>query len=199
MNDFLECFFGTPEPRDFACEVEALELGENETGEMETRLAVRLTWTNTVPYEEVILYRDGSMFAAFPGEATSFVDLEAAPGTHTYEIRARIEVSKSCRVPLVCEVGPPTAPFRRGDTDANGKLDISDAIGLLGYLLLGTTEPACFDGADADDSGLLNLTDGIRTLGYLFLGTAAPPEPGPDVCGSDPMEDELTACAAECP
>jgi hypothetical protein len=89
--------------------------------------------------------------------------------------------------------GPP--PFRRGDSNADGHVDIADAVHTLGYLFLGSTSPLdCHDAADATDDGTLNLTDAIATLGYLFLGGAALPSPGPDDCGPDPTADQLPAC-----
>ncbi|MBI4600939.1 MAG: hypothetical protein HY721_03175 [Planctomycetes bacterium] len=91
--------------------------------------------------------------------------------------------------------GPPPDPaFHRGDADQNAKLELTDAIQVLGYLFLGsaTRVPECFDAADADDNGELQLTDAIKILGYLFLGSGPPPSPGPppDPCGPDPTADQ---------
>jgi hypothetical protein len=86
--------------------------------------------------------------------------------------------------------------FRRGDSNADGKLDIADAIATLGYLFLGGAELPCLDAADADDSGSLDISDAVRSLNYLFLGAEAPPAPGPDACGEDPTEDELPCVGA---
>jgi ELWxxDGT repeat protein len=80
--------------------------------------------------------------------------------------------------------------FRRGDTNADGTLDMSDAVATLAYLFLGTAAPSCLDAADANDSGAVDLSDAVFTLGYLFLGTAAPPAPF-GVCGVDPTTDNL--------
>jgi hypothetical protein len=82
------------------------------------------------------------------------------------------------------------APFIRGDTDASGRLGITDAIRIFGYLFLGT--PArleCLDAADADDNGAVQITDGIAILNLLFLG--GPPLPPPRSCGEDPTPDAL--------
>ena len=53
---------------------------------------------------------------------------------------------------------PPEKKFLRGDADATGVLELTDAIRTLGYLFLGTQPPVCFDAADSDDSGILELT-----------------------------------------
>jgi hypothetical protein len=86
-------------------------------------------------------------------------------------------------------------PFRRGDADGGGTVDISDAILVLNWLFTGGNEPACGDAADADDGGGVDITDPLRVLGWLFSGAAEPPPPGPAACGLDPSADALAACA----
>jgi hypothetical protein len=91
-------------------------------------------------------------------------------------------------------VATPAAPvgatFRRGDANASGTLELTDAIVVLGYLFLGSERPACADAADANDNGTLELTDAIFILNYLFLGSRPPPPPGPNACGVDPTPEE---------
>jgi hypothetical protein len=84
--------------------------------------------------------------------------------------------------------------FRRGNANADGKTDLSDALYVLGFLFLGGPGPSCLKAADTDDSGELDLTDAVYLLSYLFLGGPAPPEPYP-ACGLDPTVDELTCNA----
>jgi hypothetical protein len=80
--------------------------------------------------------------------------------------------------------------FIRGDADSNGVIEITDAQVTLGYLFLGTREPACLDAADANDDGIINLSDAIRLLQRLFLG--GPPLPPPfEAPGEDPTPDGL--------
>lgn len=102
--------------------------------------------------------------------------------------------------PLVCPgvAVPDCTPFDRGDANADGRLDLSDALTALGYLFFGTPASlACADAADADDDGELAITDGIRTLGYLFLGDPALPRPF-GACDLDPTPDSL-GCSAHPP
>ncbi|MBI4605030.1 MAG: PKD domain-containing protein [Planctomycetes bacterium] len=101
-----------------------------------------------------------------------------------------------CDVDFPSDV-PPEKTFHRGDADDNGKLELTDAIRILGYLVLGLAEPPCLDAADSDDNGKLELTDAIRVLGYLFLGNEAPAPPGPppSPCGADPGDAHL-GCAS---
>lgn len=99
--------------------------------------------------------------------------------------------------------GPPVITIQRGDADQNNKLELTDAIQILGFLFLGsvTKVPDCFDAADADDNGKIELTDAVRILGFLFLGGAipAPPGPPPGACGPDPTADDGIDCVSYAP
>jgi hypothetical protein len=88
--------------------------------------------------------------------------------------------------------------FVRGDSNDDGRVDISDAIHVLGFLFLGSRAPPCLDAADTDDSGILDLTDGVAINLFLFLGAAAPPPPGTVLCGPDPSADALRCDASRC-
>lgn len=81
--------------------------------------------------------------------------------------------------------------FLRGDTNADGEVDISDAVASLGSLFLGFRSPPCADAADADDSGTLNVSDPIYVLAFLFNQGTPPPPPGPHFPGLDPTPDGL--------
>jgi hypothetical protein len=82
------------------------------------------------------------------------------------------------------------SPFVRGDSNGDGKVDISDAVHLLGFLFLGASAPACPDAADADDDGTLNITDAIYSFAFLFQGGRGLPPPYP-LRGADPTHDSL--------
>lgn len=85
---------------------------------------------------------------------------------------------------------PPLESFARGDADADGEWNLTDAVYLFETLFRGGKLPDCFDAADADDSGELDITDGIYILNWLYLGGLQPPPPYPD-CGADPTADPL--------
>ena len=71
--------------------------------------------------------------------------------------------------------------FRRGDSNLDGRVDLSDAVNTLGYLFSSTGNVTCQDAADANDSGDLDISDPIFTLGFLFLGAPTTiPDPYPD-------------------
>jgi len=96
----------------------------------------------------------------------------------------------------VCRFTVQAGVFIRGDTDANGLIEITDVVALLSHLFLGREAPSCFDAADVDDDGELNITDAIFGLGYQFLGQRHPPAPGPFKCGPDPtpIDPPAPAC-----
>ena len=90
-------------------------------------------------------------------------------------------------IPDECETGS----FLRGDSNDDGRIDVSDSIFTLSYLFLGGPAPPCFDAADIDDSGELDISDGHGVNVFLFLGGSSPSLPGPFHCGTDPTQDSL--------
>ena len=80
--------------------------------------------------------------------------------------------------------------FQRGDANADGELNIADAITILNHLFLGGEDPPCRKSADVDDEGQLSLTDAVIPLSFLFLGGRPPKAPFPH-CGIDPTDDAL--------
>ena len=80
--------------------------------------------------------------------------------------------------------------FQRGDANADGRVDLSDAVATLSFLFLGAGPLECFDAGDVDDSGELEISDAIYELSALFLGGPDIRPPWPN-CGGDPSPDEL--------
>ncbi len=99
-------------------------------------------------------------------------------------------------VPDECQV-PPGPTFRRGDSNGDGRTDLSDAVYGLVYLFAHGTEPPCFKSADADDNGRINIGDAVWLLSYLFGGGVATIPPPFDRCGEDPTEDSLSCAVFE--
>jgi hypothetical protein len=85
-------------------------------------------------------------------------------------------------------------PFRRGDPNADGLIDASDAIFILSYVAAGGDRPACLQAADLDENGSLELNDAVHLLTYLFLDGPPPDDPFL-ACGLDPLPDGPT-CAS---
>jgi hypothetical protein len=98
-----------------------------------------------------------------------------------------------CRFKVTVNLRSPV--FKRADGNADGSVDISDPVQVLGYLFLGGAEPTCLDAADANDDNAVDISDASAILGYLFLGGPPPPAPGPFACGPDPTAGGLAECA----
>jgi pimeloyl-ACP methyl ester carboxylesterase len=86
------------------------------------------------------------------------------------------------------------ARFIRGDTNADGRTDISDVINLLGYKFTGNGSLPCEQAGDVNDDGTLDISDAVYELSFLFLG-GAPMAPPVGACGVDPTGHGLT-CAS---
>lgn len=123
------------------------------------------------------------------------VEVDAlAPADSTIVNTASIDSDQTSAVESapanVTLVAPPAPVFLRGDADANGIVDFTDAINHLKFLFLGEGEILCRDAADSDDSGDDDLTDDIFTLTVLFLGGEVFPDPGDTSCGVDPTDGD---------
>ncbi|MBI4601217.1 MAG: hypothetical protein HY721_04570, partial [Planctomycetes bacterium] len=193
MNNAAACYLGVPPPAGLSC------------ADASTSEACRayLRWTNGTPlYDAISLWRDGELRAILPGDVEAHVDEGGlSPEEHDWEVRGEIGLARSAAAAVRCAPRCAGTAFRRSDSNADGEIDISDAIFTLAFLFLGGGEPQCADAADANDDGLLDLSDAVFTIAYLFLGGEPPPYPFP-ACGPDLSLDalecrELAACAAE--
>ena len=119
-------------------------------------------------------------------------------GTFGFERTARVTITASgpaastcadavCLLPAGTAGDPHAIPFRRGDTDDNGAVDLTDAVTILLALFAGTSPLGCNESGDADNDGRIDLTDAVILLEHLFRGGPPPTPPGPDIpCGTDP-------------
>ncbi len=88
-------------------------------------------------------------------------------------------------------------PFRRGDVNVDGVVDISDGARYLGW-----ETPSCWDAADANGDGFAavgafyGVVDPIYLLSYLFLDGESPPAPGPDVPGVAALDPTPIGCSS---
>jgi hypothetical protein len=93
-------------------------------------------------------------------------------------------------------IGPGAAFYRRGDPNADGAMNVTDALVILRYLFQGAGEPACLASADVDGDGGVKDTDAVVLLRYLFQGSNDEiPSPGPGECAPAP---EGTCAASNC-
>jgi len=93
--------------------------------------------------------------------------------------------------PSVVAYAPsPVVLFERGDANADGVVDIADAVKVLNYLFGGGAAFDCFDAADGNDDGKIDLADAVSVLAFLFAGAGPLPAPA-GACGPDPTDDPL--------
>lgn len=83
--------------------------------------------------------------------------------------------------------------FLRGDFNMDAAIDISDPIGVLGYMFFGGRAPSCMVAGDANDDETVDVSDAIFLLSYLFAHGPQPPPPSDGSGGFDPTPGTL-AC-----
>ncbi len=86
--------------------------------------------------------------------------------------------------------------FVRGEINADGAIDPSDAVFLLSYLFVAGNPPACPDAGDTNDDGSINIADVVLLLNYLFAQGISPSAPFPET-DFDPSFDMLPPCEAQ--
>jgi len=94
-------------------------------------------------------------------------------------------------------VRDPPVPFRRGDADGDGDVDITDALALLNSLFRDAALPPCPDAADANDDGDVDISDALTILLRLFGGIGELPPPS-GTCGFDRTDDALSCGGPPC-
>lgn len=135
--------------------------------------------------------------AAVPGTvALNFTEGLGSPPVEILVVMDGIEV-----VPTLTggSVEILAVPFRRGDVNGDGGLNLTDAVVGLRRLFAIDPPGSCPDAEDVNDSGFVDITDPVHLLEYLFSGGPAVPSPGP-ACGVDAVLDGLGCSAySACP
>ncbi len=115
---------------------------------------------------------------------------KVAFGDHTFpEISIKVKEKDPpdlLHIPTLQLVARPKGsvpPFRRGDSNGDGAVDLSDGVHVLFWLFLCGEEPGCLDASDSDGSEALDIGDAVVLITYLFLSGPEPSGPGPDACG----------------
>lgn len=119
------------------------------------------------------------------------VDPSILPIVHNLVIRDDGEF----RPLLVDSTFSVTVGFKRGDSNNDQRVDISDVIHILTFTLLGGDEPPCWQGADVNNDRRIDISDIVYLMSYLFLGSAEPSEPfpnkGPAIVGPEELPCDL--------
>jgi len=146
-----------------------------------------------------ISYDTWSAGTASGGEEDALFSFEVAPsalrdGTNVLAVEvhqaAATSSDLSFELTLIADPVPSgEGRFVRGDASGDGKVDISDAVGVLLVLFAGAAGD-CADALDANDSGTVDIADAVYILSYLFSGGRAIPPPFPRA-GEDPTVDDL--------
>lgn len=123
---------------------------------------------------------------------TITVGVNGAAGTETTVTILGMAGETTVTLPIVAAENP----LMRGDVNADGNCDVTDAVGLLNVLFVPGTETECEDAADVDDNGQLEVTDAVLLLSALFAGGPAIDES----CQLDGSSDSLAPCSfSACP
>lgn len=175
-----------------------------------------------IPFEPRLAILDGCFCPANPVDVIAcvegngvFVTTFSAVGGNSYLIVVGGFFAFGTGTGEIDISGPmPSLPeFERGDCNADGATNLSDAVALLTFLFppAGCTPGvdcptiACADACDTNDDGSLNLSDAIVLLGALFPmgctpGVDCPTLPDPTgACGPDPTAGDALDCAAFSP
>ncbi|HAK94028.1 MAG TPA: hypothetical protein DCM87_03210 [Planctomycetes bacterium] len=83
-----------------------------------------------------------------------------------------------------------SAPFVRGNSNGDGRVDIADGVFIFYYLFRGGRAPVPLDAADVNDDGAVDSSDGVYIVYHQFLNGPPPPPPFP-LAGLDPTSDNL--------
>ncbi len=80
-------------------------------------------------------------------------------------------------------------PFRRGDANGDGTVNIADGIWILNDLFQNgpTTTDTCEIANDVNDDSVIDSSDAVYIFNYRFLNGPAPVAPFPD-CGTTPTQ-----------
>lgn len=152
----------------------------------------------------IVVERDSELVASLSPDQTHYQE-EPLHGEHLYRVVGVVGGAPDQDTTDSFVIGdclavynpPRIGGFVRGDTNADGDINLSDAIFILLYLFQGGETPSCLSSLDSNDSGNVDLSDAIHSLSFSFLGGAQPPEPFP-LCGDDPTPDGLD-CQAFAP
>ncbi len=75
------------------------------------------------------------------------------------------------------DFGPTSCCDVPGDANNDGKVNVGDAVYIIGYVFRGGPEPPCLQEGDANGDVKINVGDAVYIIGYVFRGGPVP------ICG----------------
>jgi len=106
---------------------------------------------------------DQDAFSSYlQGQESGFEWAATGPGVYEVVLTPNDAAGLTGLVATCSAVVFPQRAFLRADCNADGDVDISDPISLLGYLFLGASAVGCADACDANDDNALDISDGIQ-------------------------------------
>jgi hypothetical protein len=101
-------------------------------------------------------------------------------------------------LPLRIERASLTAPFVRGDSNVDHKVNLADAIWIVNELLRHGPRSSCPRASDINADGLYDLADAMFLIEWMFLSGPVMPPPYP-ACGTalGPKELDCPSGAVE--
>ena len=132
--------------------------------------------------QRLLTLRYGSGPQAVPGDVypLEFCDTLGDPPTAIALIVNGREVQPAAEPGVVLASA---VQFLRGDSNADGAVNLSDGVFTLEWLFRGGRHPDCLDAVDVNLSREVDIADPIYTFSFLFLGGPNPPAPFPG-CGT---------------
>jgi hypothetical protein len=155
---------------------------------------VHISWSTESTYDSMIIERNGEEIARLSGDSTLHVDASLSSGVYIYKVVGVVGDDKSFPATVVAATVDSNGIFKRGDSNRDDAVNLSDVVTTLEFLFGGGTPLPCDDAADADDNGGIALTDAVLTLNHLYRGLASLPSPGTQIAWFDPTADQL-GCA----
>ena len=157
---------------------------------------IAIQWTaDTQPGDLILIERasgeDFEMVVTLNHESRDYLDTDVSVDTaYRYRVKSENGAGYSGYSNILETVYQDYIPFIRGDANADGRVDIADAIFILSYLFGNGRVPDCMDAADSNDDGSVDIADAIFILKVLFVTGEDFPAPYP-FPGRDPTEDSL--------
>jgi hypothetical protein len=80
-------------------------------------------------------------------------------------------------LPITINIDP---AYIVGDANADGNINVSDAVHIINYVFVGGQEPQPFESGDSNCDGSVNVSDAVMIINYVFVEGNTPGDPDGD-------------------